>query len=87
MTPHQTAADGTEEPDLPDELPTDHDQPGRPRPGGPPQVHVDRLRARIETLTHERNLWRARAHENSLALDRQKARLTELERLQREVGR
>lgn len=75
----QTAADGTEEPDLPTTTPDDAERPERPKPG-PPQVHVDRLRARIETLTAERDLWRARARENSLAVARQKSRIAELER-------
>lgn len=81
MTNALHAADGSPEEPLPATTPDDSEQPDRPKPSpGAPQVHIERLKARIETLVHERNLWRARAHENSLALDRQKLRITELER-------
>lgn len=76
---HQIAADGTPEEPLPTTIPDDAEQPSRPRPG-PPDVHIERLRARIETLIAERDLWRARARENSLAVARQKSRIAELER-------
>lgn len=79
MTNSMTTADCTSEPDLPTTVPDDAEHPERPKPG-PPDVHVERLRTRIETLTAERDLWRARDRENSLAVARQKSRIAELER-------
>ncbi len=55
------AADGSPEPELPNMIPDDADQPPRPsttpRPGPPPEQGVNELRSEI-------GLWKARARQN-----------------------
>lgn len=84
MTNQIHAADGTPDPDLPTTVPDDAEPP--PRPSDVPahlRPKIARLEARVETLMHERNMWRARAHENSLHIERQKQHLDAVHRAQR----
>lgn len=86
MTTHQTAADGSPEEPLPSTIPDDAEHPPRPSDvWAQLQPKVARLEARVETLIAERNMWRARANENSLHIERQKRHLDALHRAQREA--
>ncbi|WP_261624954.1 hypothetical protein [Nesterenkonia marinintestina] len=77
MTNSLHAADGTPEPELPHELPTDDDHLDSSRTGV--YMKVERLEARAETLRAERDVWRARAKENQVTLERQKAQLQKMD--------